>query len=470
MAARTFSLGDQRCFAEISGDANPLHVDPVHARRLLYGRAVVHGIHQVLWALDEAFAQFPAVVAVSHIACRFSGPVAVDEPCSLTIEHTGDRLVCRMRTAQGEATVIDARIGPIAEVDEVDVNEGFPPPQQPVVVARDAVAAAAGSLPLFLDGASFGRLFPRAAARLSRTQAAVLLATTRLVGVHCPGLHSIFSELALDFTGHAQSSAGEPSALGYRVVQYDARMGLVRLRVDAPRTSGTIRAFFRPTPAIQPTASELRSQVEPGEFAGRRALVVGGSRGLGALAAKLLAVGGAEVVLTYLVGASDAQDVAAEIAQIGAPARTIRLDVRDSDEAVQAALADSVPFTHLYYFATAPIFVARRGHFSSVLFGHFCEVYVNGFVKLVRALLPTGLSVACYPSSVAVADPPIEMGEYAAAKAAGEAACRFLEKAHPGLTVFAPRLPRLPTDQTRGLLALRDEDPVAHILGALRQR
>jgi hypothetical protein len=84
-------------------------------------------------------------------------------------------------------------------------------------------------------------------------------------------------------------------------------------------------------------------------------------------------------------------------------------------------------------------------------------------------LLPFGLRVAFYPSSIAVAEAPIDMGEYAAAKAAGEAACRFLEKAHPGLTVLAPRLPRLPTDQTRSLLAVRDEDPVAHVLGALRQ-
>jgi NAD(P)-dependent dehydrogenase (short-subunit alcohol dehydrogenase family) len=374
-----------------------------------------------------------------------------------------------MHTAQGEATVIDARFGPAAEADESAVREGCPPSQQPVFVARDAVAVAAGSLPLFLDGDSFGRLFPRAAARLPRTQAAVLLATTRLVGVHCPGMHSIFSELTLDFTGDGQSSAGEPSALGYRVVQYDARMGLVRLQVDAPRTSGTIRAFFRPAPATQPTATELRPHVEPSEFAGRRALVVGGSRGLGALSAKLLAAGGADVVLTYLVGASDAQEVAAETAQVGALARTMRLDVRDQDDVLRGVIEGLAPFTHLYYFATAPIFVARRGHFNPDLFGHFCEVYVNGFVKLVRALLPFGLRVAFYPSSIAVAEAPIDMGEYAAAKAAGEAACRFLEKAHPGLTVLAPRLPRLPTDQTRSLLAVRDEDPVAHVLGALRQ-
>jgi len=469
MLARSFSIDDQRRFAETSGDPNPLHVDPVHARRLLYGRAVVHGIHQVLWALDEACAQFPAGAALIHIACRFTGPVGVDEPCRLTIEHTGDRLVCRIHAAQGEATVIDARFGPVAAADKVDVHEGLPPMQQPVVVARDAVAAAAGSLPLFLDGASFGRLFPRASARLPRSQAAILLATTRLVGVHCPGLHSIFSELTLDFTGGGQSSSGGPGALGYRVVQYDSRMGLVRLRVDAPRTSGAIRAFFRPAPATQPTATELRSHVEPSEFAGRRALVVGGSRGLGALAAKLLAAGGADVVLTYFVGASDAQDVAAEAAQVGARVRTIRLDVRDADDEVQAALADLAPFTHLYYFATAPIFVARRGHFNAVLFEHFCDIYVKGFVKLVRALLPFGLGVALYPSSTAVTDAPIDMGEYAAAKAAGEAACRFLEKAHPGLTVFAPRLPRLPTDQTRSLLAVRDDDPVAYILAALRR-
>ena len=53
MHSRTFSSADQVAFEKLSGDNNPLHMDAVAARRFLFGRPVVHGIHLVLWALDD---------------------------------------------------------------------------------------------------------------------------------------------------------------------------------------------------------------------------------------------------------------------------------------------------------------------------------------------------------------------------------------------------------------------------------
>ncbi|HNC74922.1 MAG TPA: MaoC/PaaZ C-terminal domain-containing protein, partial [Elusimicrobiota bacterium] len=47
-SADLFDWERQNAFARLSGDANPLHVDPAAARRLLFGRAVVHGVHGVL--------------------------------------------------------------------------------------------------------------------------------------------------------------------------------------------------------------------------------------------------------------------------------------------------------------------------------------------------------------------------------------------------------------------------------------
>ena len=43
----SFNQNDQIEFAKLSGDWNPIHVDPVFARRTIYGQ-VVHGIH-IFW-------------------------------------------------------------------------------------------------------------------------------------------------------------------------------------------------------------------------------------------------------------------------------------------------------------------------------------------------------------------------------------------------------------------------------------
>ena len=53
MIQRVFTSDDQLAFAELSGDFNPLHMDPILARRLLFGMQVVHGLHTLLWSLDN---------------------------------------------------------------------------------------------------------------------------------------------------------------------------------------------------------------------------------------------------------------------------------------------------------------------------------------------------------------------------------------------------------------------------------
>ena len=46
MNKKRFSPTDQSTFAKLSGDYNPIHIDEVAARRLLFGAPVVHGVQQ----------------------------------------------------------------------------------------------------------------------------------------------------------------------------------------------------------------------------------------------------------------------------------------------------------------------------------------------------------------------------------------------------------------------------------------
>ena len=53
LASRTFTSDDQIMFAGLTGDFNPIHLDPVAARKTQAGAVVVHGIHAILWTLDK---------------------------------------------------------------------------------------------------------------------------------------------------------------------------------------------------------------------------------------------------------------------------------------------------------------------------------------------------------------------------------------------------------------------------------
>ena len=79
MVQRVFCHADQLAFAEFSGDYNPLHVDPIAARRLLFGEQVVHGIHLALWGLDRWLERRNENVRLSSLTCDFSKPLGLDK-------------------------------------------------------------------------------------------------------------------------------------------------------------------------------------------------------------------------------------------------------------------------------------------------------------------------------------------------------------------------------------------------------
>jgi 3-oxoacyl-[acyl-carrier protein] reductase len=80
----------------------------------------------------------------------------------------------------------------------------------------------------------------------------------------------------------------------------------------------------------------------PFALAGRRALVTGGSRGIGAATARLLARAGADVAITYRSRQADAEVVAAAVAALGRRASVHRVELADRanvDEAVDEIAA-----------------------------------------------------------------------------------------------------------------------------------
>ncbi len=453
MTARAFSLDDQRAFAAMSGDHNPLHVDPLAARRSAFGRPVVHGIHLALWALEQS-----EPGPLKQLSVLFRAPVCVGDAVkavtaagSISLQSGGAEMV-RIRKQTGSSATV--------------VPVGLQAPERGDPRRLSAVAAGlSGHVPLTFDFAAYKALLPGAAA-LPAVQLAILLATTRLVGMECPGLYSLYSELNVEFSPPLPEAAPR---LDWRVVEFDGRFSRATIAFTAPGAVGTIVAFLRPAPQPQPAMAQLAGRVAADAFAARRALVIGGSRGLGELCAKLLASGGADVRLTYHAGEADAAKVVDEIRAGGGRAGTLRYDALRPPSSFAGLLEDGWTPTHVYYFPTPAIFVGQRKKFSAALFAEFCRYYVEGFYacwEIMRGLTKAPLEMF-YPSSVAVLAPPPDMGEYAAAKAAGEKLCEFLAQNDRNLRLRVTRLPRLPSDQTASFLQVETADPVNTMLDVL---
>jgi NAD(P)-dependent dehydrogenase (short-subunit alcohol dehydrogenase family) len=282
--------------------------------------------------------------------------------------------------------------------------------------------------------------------------------------MECPGRDSLLSAIDVAVTPHAPSSH-----LSWRVATTDRRFRRVRLEVGGSCLHGTVDAFVTQPPSPLPTFDSVTALIGRDEFAGQRALIVGGSRGLGAATAVIVASGGGVPLVTFATGSEEAALLRGNARRAARHIETLRFDVvADPMDRLQRASRKFGP-THLYYFASPRIFVRRRGLFDAALFERFSAFYVSGFAGACAAARGRSPLTAFYPSSTALDEPVRELTEYLAAKAAGEALCRSMAETMPDVRIVVRRMGRVVTDQTASLVATRAVEPVAAMLPIVRE-
>nr|WP_281384622.1 MaoC/PaaZ C-terminal domain-containing protein [Nitrospirillum iridis] len=133
------SQGDFQAFARLSGDDNPIHLDPDHAARTRFGRTVAHGA--LLCAILRGLAaEVSPGQPLARLAVTFPAPAYADE--ALTFHATtadGARVgVMARREADGQA-VCDG----VATLAALAPDPGWrdPPPGATAAVTRLYTAA-----------------------------------------------------------------------------------------------------------------------------------------------------------------------------------------------------------------------------------------------------------------------------------------------------------------------------------------
>jgi MaoC like domain/short chain dehydrogenase len=468
LASRTFELTDQQRFSNISGDHNPMHLDAVLARRTQGGAPVVHGVHLLLWALDALASADPELPPMGSLRARFKKLVYLSERTEVVLTQR-DAIGAWLNISVAGSPMSHVAVGfgdSITASSDLDPSsfECIPGPRDPMDLDFDQMAGRSGCLAFATQPEVIAAMFPAAANWLGARRIAALAASTYLVGMVCPGLYSIFGSLSVE-------TCAEPviqNTLVFRVTKVDPRFRLINQAICGGGLVGSLESFVRPPPTPQAPMESLAGLVNPTEFAGSLALVVGGSRGLGELTAKLIAAGGGRVIITYRFGSADADKVADEIRAARGDCEILAYDVLKPAEEQLANLAETP--THVYYFATPLILRFQPAPFVPARFNDFLDFYVNGFWHLSQALRARQPELSIfYPSSVFVSERPAGMTEYAMAKSAGEALCADMNLAFKPLHVTVTRLPRLPTDQTASITPVKTASSLETMLPLVRE-
>lgn len=459
LAYRRFSEEDQELFAGLSGDFNPMHVDAVTARRIGAGAPVVHGMHSLLWCLDCAALMIGDESPVSSLRANFDTYVTTSDEVETVLLHSDAkrlRLEVRMRGTTAVTVLVGFGGG---HAPPFDKHNEFIEPTAPMDLPKEALSTLAGRLRFATAAGKIAEHFPMAARMIGARRIAALAAYTRLIGMVCPGLHSIFNRVSLEC-----SYDDGADDIGFRVTNADLERRRLLIAVGGGGWSGTLTTLIRHRPTMQPSIIEASELVTRGEFADSIALIIGGSRGIGEVAAKLIAAGGGETIITYAKGERDADAISKEIRDFGGNCDVAKVDIKLPIAGQLSALAKAP--NQLLYFATPMIGGRRTKMFDGDRLTEFMNFYVNGFYDCCKALIEAGVAnlTALYPSSVFVEERPPGIVEYAMAKAAGEQLCMDMTRDLTPFRAVVARLPRLATDQNPGLAATAERLEICKLL------
>ena len=262
MQSRVFTKSDQDMFARLSGDYNPLHTDPVMARRLIYGKLVVHGVHLLLWGLNCLLENISECIVLRKLHVKFYKPVGLDErvKCQL-IMISPDKVSMELRAS--EETVLTAEIE--YKRDKIPYYSNKYEPKSVLlenvecaVINGENISKACGNIELVLHKEMALKLFVYVAKFAPSVQVAEILSADRVFGMKCPGLHSVFSGIRMEF---GKLEPGE-SLMQYKVTNYDGRFNLVTVEIVSPGSEGVITGFLRPMPSVQSSIEKVLEKVD----------------------------------------------------------------------------------------------------------------------------------------------------------------------------------------------------------------
>jgi hypothetical protein len=461
---RSFKMLDQYQFAKLSGDSNPIHINEVVARKELFGQVVVHGIHLLLWAIDCILPQETEFKELVNVNVVFQEPVFLNEEVWIeSLENNGNNVVLSITSDRCVLTNIEMQFRKRSK--SVLINRYPSRANKLNTPAPEELEKAFGQIQLFLSIDKLYELFPNLAKEFSSYQVAILLATTRLVGMECPGLHSLYSGLNLEF-----GAVTENHELKYKVEKFHRLTRIVKIKVESPGVKGRIHCFLRPDHITQLSYKNLLKVVNSTEFSGQTALIVGGSRGLGEITAKLLCAGGASVYFTYNQGKDDAQKIVEEISEANGVVQCLSYNVLSNVKFIDFKKTPSV-ISHFYYFASPRISKSVGDQLDPDLVMKYDQFYIEGLEQTFSQILPYCVDNLVFftPSTSFIEQKENGFEEYSTSKLSMETCCSEMNSRFPRFRFFIPRLPPLATDQTLSLLPNRSVPTTEIMLQCLRR-
>ena len=299
------SLRDMELFAQASHDHNPLHVSTSYARTTQFGQLVVFGVLGILKML--AVLEDLPQGNLARFRIDFPGPLFVDQEYKMEYEKkTATRIDFRMLEASRVLLSASFEWDGSRQKRACEFVENvFVPAREAQEVRKECfIAGYQTNGEYSVNGGSLFALRQALGlpAAISDLDLGILLWGSYLVGMELPGRQALFSHFSWTFERGAVASP-DPVRFRAQVEKFDSRFARLSLNVNASAGQqllghGKIRSLVREQHGVGKD-NDMDLYTKDSALAGRVALVIGGSRGLGARIALALAFRGAAVIVNF---------------------------------------------------------------------------------------------------------------------------------------------------------------------------
>ena len=483
-----FTDDDIRGFAVWSGDHNPIHVDADHARETHFGQPVVHGMLTAIRALESAAPSLRESDWRS-LDVEFRRAVFTGSDYSATVTRSDGETVVSLQ--DDSDVVLTIRSGPGVTVEsEFDAPRRSSSRESATFQDETATATPLRHAParpsedLLKSGLACRGIYPApqdpgpGAPAVPDLVARVLALCSYIVGMELPGQQSLFTHLTVVFDPGVELDGAHSQPLRYQAqsVRFDDAFRLldvlltVTTLAGAPVATAQIRSYVPFSPLstdIDVLQGRLGSENET--LAGQVALVVGGSRGVGADLAAALALAGCHVYASARHPSETAVALRDNLRVRGASLELLQGDAGDRDWCTSAVSRIVSQHGHLDLLVLCACAPPRTGRLEDEPATQ--ARYIADNLQLIEAPLAAGLPALAerrggivFLSSSFVDTVPPGFGAYVAVKHAGESLVRAAVNDHLGLSALIARAPVLRTrwnDTPAGVAGAIPADHVA---------
>ncbi|EPV6668062.1 UNVERIFIED_CONTAM: MaoC/PaaZ C-terminal domain-containing protein [Campylobacter lari] len=421
-------------FSYTSGDFNPIHLDEDFAKNSYFNGQIVYGIYQLFLTIEFFFKKnCKNTIKIKTIKSNFINPLFKNQKFRIIKKYQKNNVLKYEIIDKNQIfSKIEFEIENETEIENIFLKHIKFKKNKPNNIK--SLQNENCSEELNYNKELFKKLFPLCSMYLNSRNIAVLIASTRLIGMKIPGLDSIYSGLNLDF-----SECDTNNKLLFNFKKHH-NIECYMINILSP-CKGSIKAFIRPQLIKNTTYSSLKVKYpnlqKTNFFVNQKALIIGASSGFGNVCTKLLALGGATIIATY--NSNYPREVIPNCT-------FIPLDVLNVDKNFIDTIKKFNP-THIYYFAT-PKISSQNSQFNKKILYNFMQYYIFALDKILKYINPTLIFTS---SSSFVDDLPLDMKEYSMAKASMEVFIKYIEKTK-NIQVIAPRFPRAKTNQTLNLI------------------